>query len=254
MCSWSNGGHLHSRRNPSWKLVDKFTYLGSRRWINRRKDIETRLTKAWTAINRLSIIWKSDLTDKMKRSFFLAAVTSILLYGCTTWTLTKRLEKKLDGKLHKNAACNLEQVPAATPHKTPTVRPPASYHENYSSLDEPDTQDTAEEAGDELIRDVLLWTPTRGRAKAGRPARTYIQQLCEDTGCCPWRTCLGRWTIGGSGERGSGISVLPSATWCWMMMSIGDSKRRNKYMHSIINYQILTQQTKKQKSQNWWAT
>ena len=38
---------------------------------------------------------------------------------------------------------------------------------------------------DELIRDVLLWTPTHSRAKAGRPARTYIQQLCEDTGCCP---------------------------------------------------------------------
>ena len=54
------------------------------------------LTKAWTAIDRLSIIWKSNLTHKMKRSFFQAAVVSILLYGCTTWTLTKRLEKKLD--------------------------------------------------------------------------------------------------------------------------------------------------------------
>ena len=38
---------------------------------------------------------------------------------------------------------------------------------------------------DELISDVLLWIPTYGRAKAGRPARTYIQQLCEDTGCSP---------------------------------------------------------------------
>ena len=38
---------------------------------------------------------------------------------------------------------------------------------------------------DELIRDVLLWIPTHGRAKAWRPARTYIQQLCEDKGCCP---------------------------------------------------------------------
>ena len=38
---------------------------------------------------------------------------------------------------------------------------------------------------DELIRDVLLWIPRHGRAKAGRLARTYIQQLCEDTGCCP---------------------------------------------------------------------
>ena len=61
------------------------------------KDIDTRLTKAWTAIDKLSVIWKSDLTDKTKRSFFQEAVESILLYGHTTWTLTKRLEKKLDG-------------------------------------------------------------------------------------------------------------------------------------------------------------
>ena len=32
----------------------------------------------------------------MKRSFFQAAIVSILLYGCTTWTLTKRMEKKLE--------------------------------------------------------------------------------------------------------------------------------------------------------------
>ena len=38
---------------------------------------------------------------------------------------------------------------------------------------------------DELISDVLQWTPAYGQAKAGRPARTYIQQLCEDTGCNP---------------------------------------------------------------------
>ena len=42
-------------------------------------------------------------------------------------------------QLHKNAACNLEQVLAATPHKTPTVWPPAPYHE-------PDMQDIAGEA------------------------------------------------------------------------------------------------------------
>ena len=38
---------------------------------------------------------------------------------------------------------------------------------------------------DELIGDALLWTPTYGPAKAGRPARTYIQQLCEDMGYSP---------------------------------------------------------------------
>ena len=38
---------------------------------------------------------------------------------------------------------------------------------------------------DELIRDVILWTPSHGRAKAGRPVQTYIQQLCADTGSSP---------------------------------------------------------------------
>ena len=80
----------------SLKLVDKFPYLGSN-VSSTEKDIDTQLTKAWTAIDGLSIIWRSNLTDKVKRSFFQAVVVSILLYGCTTWTLTKRLEKKLDG-------------------------------------------------------------------------------------------------------------------------------------------------------------
>ncbi len=95
MC-YNQTGDISTLDGTSLKLVDKFTYLGSS-VSSTEKDIDTRLTKAWTAIDRLSIIWKSDLTDKMKRSFFQAAVVSILLYGCTTWTLTKRLEKKLDG-------------------------------------------------------------------------------------------------------------------------------------------------------------
>ena len=79
----------------SLKLVDKFTYLGSSvSWTE--TDIKTRLSNAWTAIDRLSVVWKSDSTNKTKHSFFQAAFVSILLYGCTTWMLTKRMEKKLD--------------------------------------------------------------------------------------------------------------------------------------------------------------
>ena len=91
MC-YNQTGDISTLDGTSLKLVDKFTNLGSS-VSSTEKDIDTRLTKAWTAIDRLSIIWKSDLTDKMKRSFFLAAFVSILLYKCTTWTLTKRLEK-----------------------------------------------------------------------------------------------------------------------------------------------------------------
>ena len=93
--SFNQAGDISTQEGTSLKLVDKFTYLGSS-VPSTEKDIDTRLTTAWTAIDRLSIIWKSNLTDKMKRSFFQAAVVSILPYGCPTWTLTKRLEKKLD--------------------------------------------------------------------------------------------------------------------------------------------------------------
>ena len=95
MC-YNQIGDISTLDGTPLKLVDKFTYIGSS-VSSTEKDIDTQLTKSWTAINRLSIIWKSDLTNKMKCSFFQTAVISILLYGCTTWTLTKRLEKKLDG-------------------------------------------------------------------------------------------------------------------------------------------------------------
>ena len=123
-------GDISTLDGTSLKLVHKLTYLGSS-VSSSEKDINKRLTKAWTAIYRLSVIWKSDLTDKMKRSYFQAAVVSILLYGCTTWTLTKRMEKKARRQLHKNAASNFERVQEATLHKAPTVRPPSTRHENY---------------------------------------------------------------------------------------------------------------------------
>ena len=123
---------ISTRDGSSLKLVDKFTYLGSR-VSSTEKYIDRRLTKVSTAIDQLSIIWKSDLIDKMKLGFFQAAVASILLYGCTTWTLTKRLEKKDRHQLHKNAVSDIEQVMEATSYKAPTIRPLASHHENYPS-------------------------------------------------------------------------------------------------------------------------
>ena len=93
MC-FNQKGNTSTLNDSSLELVDKFTYLGSS--VSSTKTvINTQLAKAWTAFDRLSVIWKSDLINKIKHSFFQAAVVSILLYGCTTWTLTKRMEKKL---------------------------------------------------------------------------------------------------------------------------------------------------------------
>ena len=143
---WFNQtGDISTQDRTSLKLVDKFTYLGSST-SSTEKDVDTRLTKAWAAIDKLSIIWKSDLTDKMKRSFFQAAVVSILLYGCTTWTLTIRLEKKLDGNYTRmlQSILNKSWRQHPTKHQLYDHRPPPR---KLSKLNEPDSQDTAGEAG-----------------------------------------------------------------------------------------------------------
>ena len=198
-------GDISTLEGTSLKLVDKFTYLGSS-VSSTEKDIDTRLTKAWTSIDKLLIIWKSDLTDKMKRSFFQAAVVSILLYGCITWTLIKRLEKKLDGNYTRMLRAILNNFRRQHPTKhqlyghpppiTKTIQVRRTRHAGHCWRSK-----------DELISDVLLWTPAYDQAKAGRPARTSYSSYVriQDVAL---KTCQRRRTIGRSGERRSGISVL----------------------------------------------
>ena len=146
-------------------------------------DIITWLAKAWTTIDWLSVICKSDLIDIMKPRFFQAAVISILLYGYTTWTLTKRMEKKLDSnytrilrailnKSWRQHPTKQQQLYGYLPPITKTIQVRWTRHAGHSWRSK-----------EELISDILLWTPSHGRAKAGQPARTYIQQLCSDTEC-----------------------------------------------------------------------
>ena len=82
------------------KLIDKFTYLSSS-ISSTISDVNIHLSKVQTVIDMLSILRKTDLFDKIKRDFFQAVAVSILLYGCTTWTQTKRMEKKLRVILNK---------------------------------------------------------------------------------------------------------------------------------------------------------
>ena len=65
----------------------------SRTVSSTESDVNIRLAKVWTAISRLSIIWKSNLSNKIKWNFFQAVAVLILLYRCTTCRLKKCIEK-----------------------------------------------------------------------------------------------------------------------------------------------------------------
>ena len=87
-------------------------------------------------------------------------------------------------QLHKNAESNIEQVLEAAPHKAAAVRLQPTITKTIKVRQ---TRHAGHcwRSRDELLSDVLQWTPSHGRAKAGRPARTYIQQPCINTGCNP---------------------------------------------------------------------
>ena len=150
---------------------------------------------------------------------------------CTTWTLAKRLEKKLDGNYTRmlRALLNKSRRPHLTRHQlyghlppiTKTIQARRTRHAGH-----------CRRSRDELISDVLLWTPAYGRAKAARPARTYIQQLSEDTGCSPedlpeamndrekWR------------ERVRDIPASGTTCWWWRV-------RIKSYRHKVLEFHFL---------------
>ena len=119
-------------------------------------------------------------------------------------------------QIHKTAASFTEQDLETPPHKTAPVRPAITKtiqatRTRYVGL--------CQRSKDELISDLLSWTPSHGRAMVGRPARTDIQLFCADTGCS-LEDLLGAiddrdtWR-----ERGREIRV-GSVTWWWWIFEL----------------------------------
>ena len=150
--------------------------------------------------DRLSVIWKSDLTDKMKRSFFQAAVVSILLYGCTTWTLTKLMEKKIDDNYTRmlreimNKSWRQhpikQQLYGHLPLVTKTIKIRRTRHTGHCWR-----------SRDELVSGPLHMDEQRQDVKLEPTYSSYVP--IRDVAL---RICRKQWTIGKCGERKLGIS------------------------------------------------
>ena len=176
----------------------------------------------------------------MKRSFFQAVVVSILLYGRTTWMVTKRMEKKLDGNYTRMLRVILNKSWRQHPIKqqlyghlspiTKTFKIRRTRHSGHYWR-----------RRDELISDVLLWTRSRRRAKAGRPARIYIQQLYADTGYCPEDLPEAMDDRQGWRERVRDICADSATWWWWVTVSkIGNLRASSHlYMKWIVNTDLF---------------
>ena len=140
------------------------------------RNFQISIWKSQTTVNIfVNIVWKY-----IKQNNIIKALSHIE----HTLTLTKRLEKKLDGNYTRMLRAILnkswQQHPARhqlyghLPPITKTIQVRRTRHARHCWRSK-----------DELVSVVLLWTPAYGQSKAGRPAQTYTQQLCDDTGCNP---------------------------------------------------------------------
>ena len=131
--------------------------------------------------------------------------------------LSKRLEKKLDGNYTRMLRAILnkswrqhptkQQLYGHLPPITKTIQVKRTRH-----------AENCWKNRDELISDVLRWTPSHGRAKAVRPARTFILQLCEDTGYSPEDLPEAMKDREGWPERTRDIRANGTTRWRWWML------------------------------------
>ena len=173
-------GNMQTVRGEPVKQVSSFIYLGSE-VADTESDVNIRIGKAWTALNKMKTIWESRLSDELKRQFFRATVESVLLYGSVTWTLTKHLEQRLSGTYTRmlRAALNIswrehptkERLYGKIPNVITMVRERRMRFAGHCWRHK-----------EEIASDTLLWQPTHGHTAVGRPAKTFVDQLQEDAG------------------------------------------------------------------------
>ena len=173
-----NSSKLTTINKKYIKLTNDFLYLGL--WICfNEKDVDIRIGKAWVALQKLNTTWNSNLPKNLKLAFFHTTVSSVLLYGSSTWTLTKKLETKLNGYYTKmlSAVNNVKW-----PHRISNN----VLDDNVPKITNTIATQRVSFAGHcfrskEVIHKLILWEPRCGKNTRRRPARNFINQLTDDT-------------------------------------------------------------------------
>lgn len=156
-----------------------YKYLGS--FISSsEKDFKIRKALAWSACNRLHKIWSSDFLDsELKVKIFKTTIEPILLYGSETWSLTRKLEKQLDGTYTRL----LRRVKNLSWRDHPTK------DTIYGSLKPVSLTLKAKRvqfaghclrATSEVISSLVLWKPRLAKQRSRK--FTFPDAVCRDTG------------------------------------------------------------------------
>ena len=151
-------------------------YLGC--YCDQCRDIATRKALAWKSLNKLNNIWKSDLCVRRKIELFRATTEMILLYGSSTWTLSKREETLLDG-------CYTRMLRVVKNIHWSAKLPNKNLYGNLEKISNTIKRRRLKLAG-HCFRDksspahkLVTWIPQHGVSNPGRPQLTFVDTLDE---------------------------------------------------------------------------
>ena len=155
------------------------------------------------------------------------------------WNSNETHGDKARWELCKNAACCFEK--SRKQHSTKQQLTAACHPFN---LDKQDMLGNAGKVRDKVINKIFMWTPTYGNTSVGRPAKTYILQLCGDTGYSledlPREMTNRDWWRERERERErervKGIHAIHMTWWWWWWFPI------NKYAFPIFYQDFLLDQ------------
>ena len=171
---------LKTSEGTELERKEDFKYLGS--WIDStEKDIRIRKAQAWQALNRMRNIWESRMSRGLKIRFFLAAIESILLYGCESWTVTPQMERSLNGTY----TCMLRKVlnvkwrSHTTNAELYGELPPVG---NKIATRRMQLAGHCHRHPEMSAHKLVLWQPTHGQRTRGRPRQSYVEVLRQDAG------------------------------------------------------------------------
>jgi len=162
------------------EVLQDFKYLGSM-MSSTEANIKARKGMAWTACNKMDQIWKSNLNKTLKIRLLPSTVEAVLLYGCETWSLSKKQEQELDG-------CDTKMLRKAL---NISWREHVTNELLYEDLPKILTKIRTRRlklAGhcarhpEEADSNLVLWVPDRGSGGRVRPTSTFIHTLTRDTG------------------------------------------------------------------------
>ena len=171
---------IQAKSGETLKVVDNFKYLGA--WTqSSSSDISVRKALAWSACHRLKKVWNSKLRRQMKERLFLATVESVLLYGSETWSLTRTMEKQINGcytrmlRMAMNVKANdhvtNEELYGTLPLVTLKIQERRMRLAGHCIRHE-----------EEIASKLVLWEPLEGTRNRGVQPTSYIDNLLRDTG------------------------------------------------------------------------